>query len=200
MRASDETYLGPPFYDPQAVFNGYVSAQLAVGTAPYAPVSGNPSDPSVALEGVGPAWLLQLGRLVHRIFAPFANAEYLRTLEPNVDIIVHYSSYLDGTFRMTGVIVSNGSDERLIVGNVLVEGAGSSQLIYPVAENTLGGFVGIPPSAAPGETVVVAFDTCAVEPIHGPGINVQLYLTTGERPLFSQWQVSWPGEAIQDQP
>jgi hypothetical protein len=162
-------HLAPPFWDDNAYQNGTLNAQLTIGSTPYSTLTGNPNDPKVLIDGMGPTWWLQLMRLGHRIVAPFVNAEYIQSLAPNVDINLYYSSYAEGTFRVNGIVVSNQSNKMLVVGNVLIEGEGYSQVVYPLVEDTLGDLVIVPPSVDPGETAMIAFDICDVELIHPIG-------------------------------
>jgi hypothetical protein len=87
-----------------------------------------------------------------------------------------------------------------MVGNILVSGAEGSQVVYPVEQEAVGGLLSAPPTAGPGDRVAVAFENCGIEPLGGPEIQVQLYLTDGARPYFARWDVNWPGGPVQDRP
>jgi hypothetical protein len=198
--SSAETRLTPLFYDPHAAFNGRVSAQLAVGTAPYAPLSGNPSDPSVELEGVGPTFLLQLGRLLNRIFAPFANARYLADLEPNVDVELYYATYQGEGFRLPGLTLENGSSESIWVNRISVNGLGYSRVLLPMDIETFAGVAYLPPALGPAEYAVLPIEDPSPYLAVSPYIDVEVRLLAGDRLYLPSWRIWSTGRVEQVMP
>ncbi len=199
-RAPDETYLSPLFYDPKADFNGRASAHMAVGSPPYGPIPGNPSAPSVALDGFGPAWWLQLLRLANRIFAPFSNARYLADLEPNVDVELYYATYQGEGYRLPGLTLENGSSESIWVNRISVNGFGYSRVLLPADIETFAGVAYLPPAIGPAEYAVLPIEDSSPYLAISPYIDVEVRLLAGDRLYIPSWRIWSTGEVQQVMP
>jgi len=79
-----------PFFDPLANENRAVTTRMRFVEPPFSLLEGNPGDPPVDLAGNRLALLLQLIRGFNRIAIPHANANYMASLEPNVDVSLYF--------------------------------------------------------------------------------------------------------------
>ena len=109
-----------PFFDPLANENRSITTPLRFVEPPFSLLEGNPGDPPVDLAGNRLALLLQLIRGFNRTAIPYANANYMASVEPNVDFSLHYSTYDDGV-RIPGLRIDNHSEVPVVIGRAEIE-------------------------------------------------------------------------------
>jgi len=109
-----------PFFDPLANENKSITSQLRLAEPPFSLLQGNPNDPPVNLAANKLALILQAVRAFNRIFIDQANANYMASVEPNVDFSLHYSTYDDGV-RIPGLRIDNHSEVPVVVGGAEIE-------------------------------------------------------------------------------
>ena len=109
-----------PFFDPLANDNRYVTTQLRFMEPPFSLLEGNPNDPPIYLAGNKLALLLQAIRGFTRAALPFANADAMASVEPNVDVSLHFSTYDDGV-RIPGIRIENHSEVPAVIGRAEIE-------------------------------------------------------------------------------
>lgn len=148
-----------PLTDPDANENRIITSQLTFGRVPITLEPDLPDNPLMGLTSHPVVLIARFADFFNTVFGPHANVKYLESLEPNVDLSLHYATYDDGV-RVPGIKVENNSDVPVVVANPSIElwRVISDEISYP--EQSLD--IGLEVVAAPGELAYVEFDPTTV--------------------------------------
>ena len=181
--------ISPLFWDQDAHLNGALHADLTIRTPKFTLDRGRPGDIELDwAQAPGPAVFVLLLDQLTRILLPYANADAMAAVEPNVHADIYFNAYPDGV-RVPGVMVENHSSVPIWVEGVVVESGGAFVRQVPT-DSGMGGV--LPPVVGPGETGIVHLTPAEVIHILPflPSAEVKLFLAAEGRSFVVEGAVS----------
>ena len=125
--------ISPLFWDQNARFNGAMHSSLTIVEPKFTLDRGRPGDVDMNwAEAPGPAVFFLVLDQFTRILLPYANANAMAAVEPNVHADIYYNAYPGGV-RIPGVVVENQSREPIWVEGVAIGSRGTFARQVPTA-------------------------------------------------------------------